>query len=128
MGFERVPEPLRTQTLDSQEIRREVVLGYWVQLFREEPDQLQREFEVTMAGIDAPCLCVFGHGLSAGERGHLQEHLSNVQIEEWTDRGHLVHLAEPDRFAARLGEFMGHCHSAGERPSTRLTGGITRLA
>jgi pimeloyl-ACP methyl ester carboxylesterase len=29
MGFEHVAEPLRTQTLESQDIRQEVVLGYW---------------------------------------------------------------------------------------------------
>jgi ketosteroid isomerase-like protein len=126
MGFEHVPEPLRTQTLDSQAIRQEVVLGYWVQLFRDEPDQLQHEIEVTLASIDAPCLCVFGHGLSAGERGDLQEHLSDVQIEEWTDRGHLVHLAEPDRFAARVRSFVEHCHSPGARSSGERDGVITR--
>src|SRR5947209_1049135 len=32
MGFEHVAEPLRTQTLQSQDIRQEVVLGYWEQL------------------------------------------------------------------------------------------------
>ena len=32
-----------------------------------------------MASIDAPCLCVFGHGLSAGERSHLREHVSTCR-------------------------------------------------
>jgi pimeloyl-ACP methyl ester carboxylesterase len=126
MGFEHVPEPLRTQTLESQAVGREVVLGYWEQLFREDPDQLQHEIEATMASIDAPCLCVFGHDLSAGERGYLQDHVPELQIEEWRDRGHLVHLAEPGRFAARLGSFIDHCRNAGERPSgERDSGNVT---
>jgi len=113
MGFEHVLEPLRTQTLESQEIRQEVVLGYWEQLFRDDPRELQREVDAGMTSIDAPCLCVFGRSLSDDERTYLDDHLSDLQIEEWPDRGHLVHLAEPDRFAARLRSFVDHCRSPG---------------
>ena len=42
--------------------------------------------------------------------------MSAVQIEEWPDRGHLVHLAEPDRLAARLRSFIEHCRTSGHRP------------
>ncbi len=115
MGFEHVAEPLRTRTLASQEIRQEVVLGYWEQLFRDEPRELQQEIEATMASIDAPCLSVFGHHLNAQERSYLQNHVSDLQIEEWSDRGHLVHLAEPDRFAARLRAFIDHCRACDEQ-------------
>jgi pimeloyl-ACP methyl ester carboxylesterase len=125
MGFEHVPEPLRTRELESQDIRREVVLGYWEHLFRQDPRELQREIEATMASIEAPCLSVFGHQLSAGERSHLQEHVSAVEIEEWPDRGHLVHLAEPDRLAARLRSFLDHCRTSGERPGAGHDGIIT---
>jgi pimeloyl-ACP methyl ester carboxylesterase len=126
MGFEYVPEPLRARLLESQDIRQEVVLGYWDQLFRKEPRELQDEIEAMMVSIVAPCLCVFGHCLNTGERTYLHDHLSDLQIEEWPDRGHLVHLAEPDRFAARLRSFVDHCRSAGERPSGEHDGVITR--
>jgi pimeloyl-ACP methyl ester carboxylesterase len=109
MGFEHVPEPLRTQALQSQDIRQEVVLAYWEQLFDDDPRQLQQEIETTMASIDAPCLSVFGHQLNAHERNYLQQHVSDLQIEDWADRGRLVHLADPDRFAARLRSFIDHC-------------------
>jgi pimeloyl-ACP methyl ester carboxylesterase len=118
MGFEHVPEPLRTRELESQDIRQEIVLGYWEQLFRQDPSELQQEIEATMASIEAPCLSVFGHQLSAGDRSHLREHVSTVQIEEWPDRGHLVHLAEADRFAARLRSFIDHCRDGAGRPRT----------
>ena len=62
-----------------------------------------------MASIDAPCLSVFGHQLNADERNYLQQHISDLQIEAWADRGHLVHLADPDRFATRLRSFIDHC-------------------
>jgi len=92
------------------------VLGYWEQLFHDDPSELQQETEATMASIDAPCLCVFGHDLSASEREYLQERVSDLQIEERPNRGHLVHLAEHDRFAARLRSFIEHCRTSGERP------------
>ena len=126
MGFEHVPEPLRTDTLERQDIRQEVVLGYWEQLFRDDPRELQQEIEATMLSIDAPCLSVFGHHLSAGERTYLQTHVSDLQIEEWPDRGHLLHLAEPDRFAACLRSFIDRCRGGGERPSGERDGAITR--
>ena len=109
MGFEHVPEPLRTQVLDSQDIRQAVVLGYWQQLLRTDPSDLQAEIEREMGRIAAPCLNVFGHTLSDHERNYLHDHVSDVLIEEWPDRGHHVHLAEPDRFAARLRSFIDQC-------------------
>ncbi|HEY2258644.1 MAG TPA: alpha/beta fold hydrolase [Solirubrobacteraceae bacterium] len=126
MGFEYVGEPLRTQTLESQDIRQEVVLGYWEWLFRDNPSELQREIEATMASIGAPCLYVFGHDLNAGERTYLQDRVPELQIEEWPDRGHLVHLAEPDRFAARLRSFVGHCHDRAGRPQSTDHSVVTR--
>jgi pimeloyl-ACP methyl ester carboxylesterase len=126
MGFEQVPEPIRAQTLEHQDIRQAVVLGYWEQLFRDEPLELQREIEATMVSIDAPCLCVFGHQLSAGERKYLHEHVSDLQLEEWPDRGHLVHLAEVDRFAVRLRSFVDACRGGGDRPRRGRDNVITR--
>ena len=34
MGFEQCPNRFATRTLESQDIRQEIVLGYWDQLFR----------------------------------------------------------------------------------------------
>jgi pimeloyl-ACP methyl ester carboxylesterase len=118
MGFEHVPEPLHTQVLASQDIRQPVVLGYWQQLLRTDPSDLQAEIEREMGRITAPCLNVFGHILSNQERNYLHEHVADVFIEEWPDRGHHVHLAEADRFAARLRSFIDQCWRDGERPHT----------
>jgi pimeloyl-ACP methyl ester carboxylesterase len=116
MGFEHVPEPLRAQVLESQDIRQAVVLGYWQQLLRTDPSDLQAEIELEMGRIAAPCLNVFGHTLSDHERNYLHQHVFDVFIEEWPDRGHHVHLAEADRFAARLRSFIDQCWRDGERP------------
>ena len=116
MGFEHVSEPLRTQVLESQDIRQTVVLGYWQQLLRTDPSDLQAEIELEMGRIAAPCLNVFGHTLSDDERDYLRDHVPDVLIEEWPDRGHHVHLADADRFTARLRSFIDQCWRDGQRP------------
>ena len=109
MGFEHVPEPLRAQVLESQDVRQTVVLGYWQQLLRTDPSDLQAEIELEMGRISAPCLNVFGRTLSDHERSYLYDHVSNVFVEEWPDRGHHVHLAEADRFTGCLRSFIDQC-------------------
>jgi len=106
MGFDRVPEPLRSHALAAQHIRRDVVLGYWDELLRTDPDELQAWIENITATIDVPILAVFGDRLSQPERDYTRRLVPGAQIEEWPGSGHLVHLAEADRFAARLLEFV----------------------
>jgi pimeloyl-ACP methyl ester carboxylesterase len=105
MGLELVPEPLRSVALDAQEVRQEVVLGYWDQLLRTDPDALQAWIEELAGKITAPCLAVFGRRLPADERAYVRRLVPHVRLEEWDGRGHFVHLADADRFAARLRRF-----------------------
>jgi pimeloyl-ACP methyl ester carboxylesterase len=112
MGVDLLPEPLRTAALDAHEVHQEVVLGYWDELMRSDPDQLQARVEETAARIDAPCLAVFGRPLSREERDYLRRMVPRVQVEEWTGRGHFVHLADADRFATRLHAFVDFCDTA----------------
>jgi pimeloyl-ACP methyl ester carboxylesterase len=109
MGLDLVPEPLRAVALDSQDVRREVVLGYWDQLLRTDPDELQAWVEEVAGRIDVPCLAMFGHELSPGERNYLRRVVPRAQLEEWPGRGHFVHLADADRFSARLRAFVEFC-------------------
>jgi pimeloyl-ACP methyl ester carboxylesterase len=112
MGLDLIPEPLRTATLEAHEVRREVVLGYWDELLRSDAEQLQAGVEQIAAGIDAPCLAVFGRSLSREESDYLRGLLPGAQVEQWPGRGHFVHLVEPDRFAARLRAFVNSCDTA----------------
>jgi pimeloyl-ACP methyl ester carboxylesterase len=59
--------------------------------------------------ITVPYLAVFGHRLSDDERRRLRNRLPTLELEEWPDRGHMVHLMEPDRFADRLARFIDRC-------------------
>jgi pimeloyl-ACP methyl ester carboxylesterase len=54
---------------------------------------------------------VFGQALSSDQRDQSRQLVRGVQLEEWPDRGHFVHLADADRFAARLREFVAFCET-----------------
>jgi pimeloyl-ACP methyl ester carboxylesterase len=109
MSIDRVPEPLRELVLASQDVRQDVVLGYWDQVLRTPAAELQAWIDRIIATVNVPFLYVFGHELAAGERRHLETSMPSAEVEVWPDRGHFVHLAEPDRFAARLRSFIEKC-------------------
>jgi pimeloyl-ACP methyl ester carboxylesterase len=112
LGLDRIPEPSRTLVLATHKVDQDVVLGYWDQVLDTEPAELQAWIDAKAAGIQVPCLAVFGRPASDGERERLGR-LPDVQIEEWAGEGHFVHLVDPGRFAARLRAFVEHCDQAG---------------
>jgi pimeloyl-ACP methyl ester carboxylesterase len=126
MGFDRIPEPVRSEVLAAQEVRQDVVLGYWDELMRFEPERLQERVEQVAAAIDVPVLAVFGQPLSSDERDSFRRLVPGVQLEEWPGRGHLVHLADADRFAARLRAFVDFCEARRSSPAADRSG-RTRL-
>ena len=127
MGFDRIPEPLRSEVLAAQEVRQDVVL-YWDELMRSDPEQLQARVEQVGAAIDVPVLAVFGQQLSSNERDYLRRLVRGAQLEEWPGRGHFVHLAEADRFAARLRAFVTSARGADavRRPRLSPSHGVVR--
>jgi pimeloyl-ACP methyl ester carboxylesterase len=109
MRLELLPEPTRSQVLALQDVRRDLVLGYWRQVLRSDPEELQRSVESQISQLRAPLLCVYGRDLDAGERDYLRRLCPSAQIEEWPGSGHMVHLVHPDRFAERLDAFVREC-------------------
>ena len=112
MGLDLIPAPLRTIALEAHEVDRDVVLGYWDELLRSDPELLQTRVERTAARIDAPFLAVFGHALTCEEHDYLRRLLPHAQVEQWPGCGHFVHLADADGFAARLQAFAEVCDTA----------------
>ncbi len=106
IGVELLPEPLRTTTLATQTICQDLVLAYWNEIFQRRPEELQAIVDAAAGRITAPYLAVFGHRLAEEERAALHARISKLELEEWPDRGHMVHLMEPDRFANRLASFV----------------------
>ncbi|HEV7191566.1 MAG TPA: alpha/beta hydrolase, partial [Jatrophihabitantaceae bacterium] len=122
MGLDHLSAPLRSMVLGTQSISQDIVLQYWDEVLRSDPLQLQRRVERIVQAVEAPCLYVFGQVLPADDREDLRR-LRDVQLEEWPDRGHFVHLAEPDGFSARLQAFVAHCTGSPRQAHPAGTGG-----
>ena len=108
LGLDRIPEPTRSLVLGTHKVRQDVVLGYWDQVLNTDPAELQAWIDDKAAGIQVPCLAVFGRPATDGERERLGR-LPDAQVEEWAGDGHFVHLVDPGRFATRLSAFVEHC-------------------
>jgi pimeloyl-ACP methyl ester carboxylesterase len=109
IGVEQLPEPQRTSILASQRIDQDLILGYWDELLRTTPDQVQARTDRELNAILVPVLAVFGQAIDATTREHLLAHLPSAEIEEWPGLGHMVHLMEPARFARLLADFATKC-------------------
>jgi pimeloyl-ACP methyl ester carboxylesterase len=107
MRLDLLPEPV------PQDIRQDVVLGYWDEVIRTDPEVLQRRIEETARGAGAPGLALFGNALTSEQRAHIRAMAPTVEVEEWPGRGHMLHLVEPDRFTDRLGRFVASLEVAG---------------
>ena len=108
LGLEKIPEPVRSLVLATHEVDQDVVVPYWEILLRDDPDELQEWVDTISARIEVPCLGVFGRPVTDAERERLAR-IADVQLEEWPDDGHFVHLVDADRFAVRLRQFVERC-------------------
>jgi pimeloyl-ACP methyl ester carboxylesterase len=108
LGLERIPEPTRTLVLDTHQVTRDVVVGYFETALRAGPDELQAVIDTQIREVVVPYLAVFGRPITDGERERLGW-LPDAELEEWVGEGHFVHLVDPDRFASRLRRFIDAC-------------------
>ena len=106
IGVGRLPEPERDRVLATQHIDQNLVLDYWSTVLTDPPAQLQADVDAMLDRITVPYLWLAGGPVDDADRAHLQTHVAQAQIETWSTLGHMAHLAEPDRFAARLAEFV----------------------
>jgi pimeloyl-ACP methyl ester carboxylesterase len=116
IGVELLPEPQRSSILAAQRIEQDLILGYWDELLRTTPDELQARIDRDLNVISVPVLAVFGQTIDAATREHLLAHVPTAKIEEWAGLGHMVHLMEPNRFARRLAEFATRSFATAPRP------------
>jgi len=108
LGLDLLPEPARSQALATHKVKQDVVLGYWDQVLRTDPAELQAWVDASMTPVTAPGLAVFGRPITEGERLRF-DRLPDVRIEVWPGSGHFAYLVDPDRFAATLRQFVDHC-------------------
>lgn len=111
MGLDLLPADVRAEVLAGQRIRQDVVVGYWDELLRTEPDVLQARVDRLADSMQMPVLGVFGRQLDPPDRERLSR-LPRAEVEVWPGAVHFPHLAEPDRFTDRLLAFAAHCEAA----------------
>ena len=64
MGLDLLSPELRADVVANRRVDRELVLGYWEEVLRSDPIELQRRIDRQAASVTVPCLAVFGHDLS----------------------------------------------------------------
>jgi pimeloyl-ACP methyl ester carboxylesterase len=95
-----------------QEIREDVVLGYWAELLHADPEMFQRRIEAIARRITVPALALFGDPLAREQRDYIDVIAPTVEVEEWPGCGHMLHLVDPDRFTDRLRSFVASLEPA----------------
>lgn len=113
IGVERLPEPERERVLATQRIDQQLVLDHWFKPLTESPVVLQGEIDALLDSVTVPYLWLAGGPVDTADRDHLLAHVPHAEVETWSDLGHMAHLAEPDRFAARLSDFITSAVTAG---------------
>jgi pimeloyl-ACP methyl ester carboxylesterase len=89
-----------------QQIRQQVVLGYWEELLHLDPEKFQQRIATIAHRITVPALALSGDALTSEQRAYYAAHAPTVAVEEWPGAGHMLHLVEPDRFATRVRSFV----------------------
>lgn len=103
LGSEGVPDSERPY-LDArhQAARQDVVLGVWDAVLDSPPDDLTALAESLLGGIKVPYVAIHGGDPGPGYADWLTSLVPTATVEVWGRGGHYPHLADPQRFAARL--------------------------
>jgi pimeloyl-ACP methyl ester carboxylesterase len=89
-----------------EKARQDVVLGVWSLVLESEPAALTAIAEGLLGALaGTPYLAVHGSDLAPGYEAWLTGLLPGATVEVWDGGGHYPHLAEPERFAARVRAF-----------------------
>jgi N-formylmaleamate deformylase len=105
IGVDRLPEPERMRVEATRGVHQDIVLDHWQLPLTTPPDRLQSSVDRMLDAITVPYLFLAGEPPPPSVLEHLRLHLPRLQVVVWPGAGHLVHLAEPDRFATLLADF-----------------------
>jgi pimeloyl-ACP methyl ester carboxylesterase len=81
---------------------REVVLGIWDTMLTTPPEQLTATAEAVLPRISAPLLSLHGSRPPSDYEAWLRRLVPRAHVEVWEGTGHMLHLVDPERFAARV--------------------------
>ena len=107
LGFDRL-DPDTQEHLRAIHARapQDVVLGMWGPLFESTDAQLDELVDSLVGEVRVPYLSLHGLDLGPDYASWLTSRVPTATVELWDGDGHWLHLVEPDRFAARIREFV----------------------
>ena len=94
---------------------REVALGIWETLLSTPPEQLTELAEAMLPRVTAPLLSLHGSPPPPGYAAWLTDLARGARVETWDGTGHMLHLVDPERFAARVRPLLAD-HTRPARP------------
>lgn len=83
-----------------------VVLGVWDPVLGSTTEELDALVESVASAIKSPYLSLHGIDPGPGYAEWLTGLVPTATVEVWADHGHYPHLVDPDRFVARVNEFL----------------------
>lgn len=81
---------------------RDVVLGIWDTLLTTPPEALTATAEGFLPRITVPLLSLHGSPPPPDYEAWLTGLMPAARVEVWAGSGHMLHLVDPERFAARI--------------------------
>jgi pimeloyl-ACP methyl ester carboxylesterase len=84
------------------EFPREILLGIWEVLLSSTPEQLTAIAETILPQITTPLLSLHGSSPPPDYAAWLTGLTPSARVETWGGTGHMLHLVNPQRFAARV--------------------------
>lgn len=100
------PEDRRYADECKRSVRQEVVLGVWGLVLDSDPAELTATAEGLLGALSVPYLAIHGSDPGPGYEAWLTARLPSATYDLWDGLGHHPHLVEPERFAARVREFV----------------------
>ena len=96
---------------------REVLLGIWDALLTTPPEQLTAIAEAILPQIAAPLLSLHGSPPPPDYAAWLTGLAGSARVEVWDGTGHMLHLVDRERFAARVRPLLADPAAALNAPS-----------
>lgn len=85
---------------------QDVVLALWEPLLLQSAEEITATVEAMLPAVRVPYLALHGTDLGPEYTAWLTGLIPTATVETWDGLGHWLHLIEPDRFAARVRDFI----------------------
>ncbi|MEP6297710.1 MAG: alpha/beta hydrolase, partial [Ilumatobacter sp.] len=108
MAGDRIPPEEMARINAARRPDQDVVLGVWEMILTLPVAEIAAVVDGALtgySGLDVPYLSLFGIDPGDGYAEWIGSYIDGAVTEVWPDHGHYPHLADPDRFLARLDAF-----------------------